>query len=155
MGYHVESSTCMFRSVRYNFKTTAELREAMTRKVVEIEGNITEREARLERPREDFQIDAERLAQLVIRYQRDDNSNFTSYNNQGDPQGRVVPAGVIANIIHEREMIDSERDQIRKMELILRNIRETEPYVEPRSGEHRTRPCIHQLTDDELEYLGF
>ncbi|WNG50909.1 hypothetical protein F0U60_47355 [Archangium minus] len=62
---------------------------------------------------------------------------------------------MIANLIREREMIDSERGQIRKMELILRNLPDTELYNDPKTGEVKSRQPLHELTDEELEFLGF
>lgn len=157
MGHFVDDSSNLFRSVEYNTKTTAEIREAMQKKVVEIKKLSQEREVRIQKIRDEYQIDAERLANLVIQFQKND-SGFVSYNNQnqsGSEAPRLIPAGVIANIISEREMIDSERDQLRKLELVLRNLRDTEYYTSPRTGEVLTRLCLHELTDKELEYLGF
>lgn len=155
MGHRVDRPADMFDSVRYNIKTTPEIRAAMQRKVKEIASNIEEREARMRRIREEYQIDAERLAALVIQFQNND-SGFVSYQAQGDSKHAVVvPAGVIANIIREREMIDSERGQIRKMELILRNIPDMELYNDLKTGEVKSRQPLHKLTDEELEFLGF
>lgn len=155
MGHYIEDPDTLFSSVRYRTKTSPELREAMQKKVNELRGYISDRDQRIRKIREEFQIDAERLAQLLLQFQKN-NTGFVSYNAQGsDGRSVVVPAGVIANLIQEQQMIDSEREQIRKLELILRNLRDTEPYAEPRTGEVRTRPCLHQLTDNELEFLGF
>ena len=155
MGHHVDRPADMFDSVRYNIKTTPEIRAAMQKKVKEITSNIEEREARMRRIREEYQIDAERLATLVMQFQNND-SGFVSYQAQGDSKrDLVVPAGVIANIIREREMIDSEGGQIRKMELILRNIPDMELYNDQKTGEVKSRQPLHRLTDDELEFLGF
>ncbi|WP_163996398.1 hypothetical protein [Pyxidicoccus caerfyrddinensis] len=155
MGYRVEKPTELFESVRYNTKTTPELREAMKKKVLEIAARIEDREGRMKRIRDEYEIDSERLAALVIQFQNRD-SDFVSYQAQGGAsRDTVVPAGVIANIIREREMIDSERGQIRKLELVLRNLPETELYNDPRTGEVRSRQPLHQLSDDELEFLGF
>ncbi|MDC0716176.1 hypothetical protein [Nannocystis bainbridge] len=155
MGHRVDRPADMFDSVRYNIKTTPEIRAAMQKKVKEIASNIEEREARMRRIREEYQIDAERLATLVIQFQNND-SGFVSYQAQGDSKHDVVvPAGVIANIIREREMIDSERGQIRKMELILRNIPDMELYNDLTTGEVKSRQPLHKLSDEELEFLGY
>lgn len=153
MGYRVNSQD-LFEDVIYNKKTTAELREAMARKVISLGQSIVTREQRMTKLRDEYAIGAERLADLILRFKNEGHSQ-TSYDNQGDPNAPVIPAGVIANIVREREMIDMERGQLRKMELILRNIKDTEPYIDDQSGEHRERPCIHTLSDHELEYLGF
>lgn len=155
MGYQIERPSELFESVRYNTKTTPELREAMQKKVKELTARIQDREARMKRIRDEYQIDAERLANLVMQF-KNKGSEFVSYQSQGGAsRDTVVPAGVIANIIREREMIDSERGQIRKLELVLRNIPDTELYNDPKTGEVKSRQPLHQLTDDELEYLGF
>ena len=52
-------------------------------------------------------------------------------------------------------MIDSERGQIRKMELILRNIPDMELYNDLKTGEVKSRQPLHKLTDEELEFLGY
>ena len=150
MGYAVQRT--LFEDVRYNTKTTPEVREAMVRKVEAIRALIAEREVRIERVRDEHSIDAEQLAILVMRYKKD--AQFVSYERQGtgrDP----VPAGVIANLVREQEMIDSEQHQIWKLELVLRNLRDEEMYLEPRTGQVKVRPSLHQLDDQELEYLGF
>jgi len=125
----------------------------MTRKVEEVRGLSKAREERIVKLRADYEIDAELLAQLVMQFQRNQNDNLTNYNSQ--PGKQLIPAGVIANIIREQEMIDNERKQLRKMELVLRNLRDTELYQTRDTGETRERRCVHFLTDDELEYLGF
>lgn len=153
MGYRAHSQD-LFEDVIYNKKTTQELREAMARKVVSLGEAVVMREGRMTKLRDEYAIGAERLADLILRFKNEGHSQ-TSYDNQGDPNAPVIPAGVIANIVREREMIDMERGQIRKMELILRNIKDTEPYIDDHSGEYRERPCIHTLSDNELEYLGF
>ncbi|WP_338865452.1 hypothetical protein [Myxococcus stipitatus] len=157
MGHYVEQPTEMFESVRYNTKTTPELRGAMQKKVKELGGRIDEREARMRRIRDEYQIDAERLATLVMQFQKKARgSEMVSYQSQGGDSGdALIPAGVIANIIREREMVDSERAQIRKLELVLRNLPDSELYNDPKTGEVKSRQPLHQLTDDELEYLGF
>lgn len=83
---------------------------------------------------------------------KNNSGDFVSYEHQGGPS---VPAGVIANLIQERTMIDTELQQLRKLELVLRNLRDEEPYTHPRTGEVCMRQAIHELDDDELEYLGF
>ena len=102
----------------------------MTRKVEEVRGLSKAREERIVKLRADYEIDAELLAQLVMQFQRNQNDNLTNYNSQPGKQ-------------------------LRKMELVLRNLRDTELYQTRDTGETRERRCVHFLTDDELEYLGF
>ena len=153
MGYRV-SGTDMFDEVIYNIKSSDELRVAMKDKIEVLEASRTRREERMEKLREEYAIGPERLADLLLRFKNEGSSRSTSYDDQ-DPDAPIVPAGVIANLVRERDMLTTERDQRRKLELILRNIKDTEPYVHEETGEVRERPCIHHLTDRELEYLGF
>jgi hypothetical protein len=151
MGYRVEHTDELFQGVLYKTKTSPELREAMTKKVEELQKNMQSREDRIRKIREEYSIDAERLATLVMRF-KDNKNNFTSYEQQDGP---IVPAGVIANLIQERSMIDSELKQTQKLNLVLRNLRDEELYTHPRTGEVCKRQALHELDDDELEYLGF
>lgn len=153
MGHKMNRIDELFSEVSYNKKNSAELRGAMTRKVAELNALSQTREGRILKLREEYEIDAELLARLVMQFQRDEHAGSINYNQQ--PGKTVIPAGVIANIIREQEMIDSEREQLRKLDLVLRNLRDTEVYFATDTGEHRERPCIHTLTDHELVYLGF
>lgn len=156
MGHYVRNASDWFDGVSYNKKTSQELREAMQRKVVSLREHIEQREQRIRRIRAEYAIDADLLARLVIQFQgQNQGGSVVNYNTQGEGRDTLIPAGVIANIIREQEMIDSEHKQIRKLELILRNLRDTEPYNDASTGETRSRSCIHTLGDEELEFLGF
>ena len=150
MGHRVQSNE-LFRGVHYNTKSSQELRVAMTAKVEALRTSCETRDARIMKLRDEYNIDAERLSDLIYRFHNE--SSTRSYYSQGE--GPLVPAGVIANIVREREMISKETGQLQKMELILRNLRYTEPYFNDDTDQHIERPCIHHLTDMELEYLGF
>ncbi|MEO0600658.1 MAG: hypothetical protein AAF211_04425 [Myxococcota bacterium] len=154
MGHAFSNSSRLFLRLTYGTKTTEEVREAMTKKLDVLRTRIDERDERMKRIREQYRIDAERLALLVMRFKED--AEFVSYDRQGAAPGEaLIPAGVIANLVREREMIDAEQDQIDKISLVLRNLRDQEPYVDHETGELRYRACVHDLGDDELEYLGF
>ncbi len=151
MGHRIERADRLFEGVLYKTKTSPELREAMTKKVEDVQQKMQAREERLRKIREEYSIDAERLATLVMRF-KENHSQFKSYEQQ---DGVVVPAGVIANLIQEHSMIDSELEQVRKLKLVLRNLRDEELYTHPTTGEVGKRLALHELDDDELEYLGF
>lgn len=153
MGHKFNYADDMFSSVYFNKKTSEEVRVAMARKLAEVRALSATREVRIMKLREEYEIDAELLAQLVMQFHRNKDEHVTNYNNQ--PGKAIIPAGVIANIIREQEMIDNERKQVRKMELVLRNLRDTELYHTEDTGETKERACIHFLSDAELEYLGF
>ncbi len=152
MGHYVSKVDRMFREVKYQQKTTAELRTALQAKIERIAQLIKDRTSRVERICREFEITDQELTNLVLQY-KDDDEKFISFEAQ--TSSRVVPAGAIANIIQEKKMSKSERSQLRKLELVERNLKETELYAHPQTGEIHTRECIHELSDEELEYLGF
>ena len=152
MGHRIKRIESLLSDVVYNYKSSDVLREAMTKKVGELRARIVERGVRTQKIRDEYSIDAERLAVLLMRFQQND-SGFVSYENQGGES--VVPAGVIASLVREREMIDNEQEQITKLELVLRNLMDTVQFAVHGTGEIKTRPAVHELSDSELEYLGF
>ena len=154
MGYKINDNSRLFSRVTYDQKTSAEIRTAMTAKVATLRSNIEARQQRMLRLRNEYDIDAERLAVLVMQFREADDR--VSYEAQSRSEGQpLIPAGVISNLVREREMIDSEEDQIAKLELVLRNLCETEQFTVEATGEVKTRPCVHELSDFELEFLGF
>ncbi|MEO1269478.1 MAG: hypothetical protein AAFX99_15430 [Myxococcota bacterium] len=153
MGHMINNIERMFRGVSYCTKTTQDVRIAMENKVEHLARSIDERNVRVTRLCEEHTIQPTRLADLILQYQNSDSDVVSYQRAQGHEH--VIPAGVIANIIREKEMIESEREQAHKLRLILRNLCETDMYTSPDTGQVATRVCIHTLTDSELEYLGF
>jgi hypothetical protein len=151
MGHRISRVQSLFDGVVYRQKSTAELRVAMTAKVAELRLRIADRELRTQKIRTEYAIDAEQLAVLLMRFQQE-SSGSISYAKQG---ANVVPAGVIANLVREREMIDNEQEQIDKLELVQRNLLDEVQFAVHGTGEIKTRPAVHELDDEELEYLGF
>ena len=154
----------MFRGVSYNKFTSAALRAAMERKVQNVKAKIEERKVRIAKIREENSITDAMLSDMVIQYMQDQQrgQQRVSYSNSAQPNPQkkqedgtvVVPAGVIANIITEKGLIESESSEVKKMTLILRNLRDTLPHVGD-NGLLVERPAVHTLTDEEIEYLGF
>ncbi|MEN0067075.1 MAG: hypothetical protein AAGA48_33400 [Myxococcota bacterium] len=94
MGHMVSKPSRMFHCVTYGTKTTAEVRDAMSAKIELLRARVVERDERMKRVRNEYQIDAERLAILVMRYQED--TEFVSYDRQGAGDDEtLIPAGVI------------------------------------------------------------
>ena len=151
MGHRVSGIENWFNDVVYRFKTSAELRKAMSAKVETLEARRTEREGRMQRIRDEYNIDAEKLAVLLMRFKK--TSGTVSYDNQGE--GDLIPAGVIANLVREREMIDNELQQVKKLKLVQRNLKDEVQFAVEGTGEIKTKPAVHELDDEELEYLGF
>lgn len=151
MGHRINRIQNLFCDVVYRFKTSEELRVAMTAKVSQLKARIADREQRTLKIRAEYAIDAEQLAVLLMRFQQE-GSGSISYEKQG---ANPVPAGVIANLVREREMIDNEQEQIDKLELVQRNLIDEVQFAVHGTGEIKTRPAVHELDDEELTYLGF
>ena len=153
MGHYVDDLDRMFRNNVYQQKTTVEIREALERKLDRIGELLSERSKRIDEICRTFEISDSELTNLVLKHQ-EQGASFTSFESQSD-RSKAVPAGAIANIVQEKKMIESEKSQLGKIEMVLRNLQETEYYNHPESGALETRESIHRLSDLELEYLGF
>jgi len=155
----------MFRGVQYNKFTSGQIREAMNRKVEAVRAKIEERRGRIDKITRENEITPEALSDLIVQYSQDQrrgggikmsysipNSNTSSGKQTKET---VVPAGVIANLVTEKELITSETAEVKRLDLILRNLKDDQPFVDEKTGELRSRAVIHTLDDSEIEYLGF
>jgi hypothetical protein len=155
----------MFRGVQYNKFTSGQIREAMNRKVEAVRAKIEERRGRIDKITRENEITPEALSDLIVQYSQDQrrgggakmsysipNSNTSSGNRTKET---VVPAGVIANLVTEKELVTSETAEVKRLDLILRNLKDDQPFVDEKTGELRSRAVIHTLDDAEIEYLGF
>lgn len=159
----------MFRGVRYNKFTSPQVREAMTRKAEAVRAKIEERRGRIEKITRENEITPEALSDLIVQYTQDQRRGSSSHkmsysipnsvSNSGSsgnqPKETIVPAGVIANLVTEKELISSETAEVKRLDLILRNLKDTEPFVDATTGELRQHALVHTLDDTDIEYLGF
>lgn len=155
----------MFRGVSYNKFTSPQVREAMTRKGEAVRAKIEERRGRIEKITRENEITPEALSDLIVQYTQDQRRGSSSHKmsysipNSGSsglqPKETVVPAGVIANLVTEKELISSETAEVKRLDLILRNLKDTEPFVDATTGELRQHALVHRLDDTDIEYLGF
>ena len=159
----------MFTGVNYRKFPTSTIRRQMESKVKAVEAKIQERGERLARIYKENDITPDRLGDILVQYHQDQNrgQSRNSYAisagptvGGGDPSNpteakeTLVPAGVIANIVTEKQLVAQEKDEVRKMNTILRNLNDTEYAVHPQNGDTISRAAVHTLTDDEIEYLG-
>jgi len=161
-------SHSLLRHVNYNEKTSAELRPQLQLKSTELQSSIKVREGRIVRLRDEHKISAEEMAHLLVMHHnaqknRQQVQTMSMALGGGDENGassmghseRHVPAGAVANIAQEHQMIASERAQLRKINLILRNLQDEVFFYHPESGVTLKRTAVHKLDDSDLEYLGF
>jgi len=154
----------MFRGVSYNKFTTAVLRTAMTKKVAAVTAKIAERRTRVIKLMKEFKITDAVMGDLIIQYMNDQKRGQArmSYSNsvaatpaKPSTDEVTVPAGTIANLITEKGLIDSESGEVKRLNLIVRNLKDKEPVLDTKTHKLIQRAAVHTLTDDEIEYLGF
>ena len=172
----------MFHGVSYNKFTTQTVREKMTAKIAFLIAKVEERRGRVSKIMLEHKITPEALSDVVIQYMKDQKTGSIARNsyvgNTHSPEVRfspvpgtpdalhvmetgklevrevLVPAGVVANIVREKELMESETEETHRMGLIVRNLKDTEPFINPTTYEVIQRHVVHTLSDDEIEYLG-
>jgi hypothetical protein len=153
----------MFHNVTYNQFTSPQLREAMIKKVAAVRAKIEERQGRIKKIQADNGITSEMATDLVLQYMQDQQRGVQkmSYSNSAQPVGAktpqevIIPAGVIANIVTEKSLIETENMEAKRLDLIIRNLKDEVFYNHPDTGLVCKRQAIHTLSDADIEYLGF
>lgn len=138
-------------------KSAAEIIEKMRTKIDKVKDKIEERQRRLADLRREHAIDDAALIQLLTAARKNVNAQSYSYtsNVSATSRGmeeRTIGAGVVNNLLTENDFIESERDAVKRMEMIVRNLKPIPHYAS--SG----TPLPEQefeLGQEELEYLGF
>ena len=156
----------MFRGVTYNRFATTVVREKMSAKILALQGKVEERRGRVHKLMAEHHITSEMLSDMVIQYMKDQERGQSRMNYSNSvaaattgPDLRsktevVVPAGAVSNIVTEKNLIESETEEAKRLVLIVRNLRDTLPAVDEKTGGLVEKSVIHTLTDDEIEYLG-
>ena len=165
---HPGGTEDMFESFTYE-KPSVEIKEKAKAKIADLEDKIKDREARVARIRQEYGITDQALVDILTQArsaQRDNRTSFTYKTSLGNgvttaqtaqgPEERTIAAGTINNLLTENDFIEAERKQVKRLQLIVRNLKDLpDPNVRVVSpGE--TRPLRGpSLREDELEYLGF
>jgi hypothetical protein len=133
----------MFQDIKF-FKTGNEIAEKARARLVVIAAKIAEREARMAEVCSQYSLSAADL--FALAQSAGEHAGTGGYRggygggNAYKAPVRDLPAGVVSSLITESEQVESERQQIRTLELLARNI---DPNAE------------HEISFAELEYLGF
>lgn len=143
---------------------TSTLKTAIKNKIKQIQAKLIEREARVAELMKSYKITQAALADLIQQHaaaaSRNSISN-ASYSTRvaasgSDDQQRyeevVVPAGVVANILVERQTRDDERRQIDDLIVLYSSTADTVDEVV--NGVLVRHDAVHVLTTDERRYLG-
>lgn len=157
----------MFSGVSYNQITTEDLLPLLVAKIKAVTAKIAERHTRVAKIMKDNKITDAALADMLVQYMKDQSEaahkrqQTYSIGNapvRSGPGGRgialSIPAGVVSNLVTEKEYIESEGEELNKLNLVRRNLRTSVHAFHPQTGATISRLAIHTLSDAELEYLG-
>lgn len=140
-------------------KSVTEIQAAIDAKLVRIRAKIKEREGRIINLRDTYGITDQDMIQLLSQAAQDAISNSrimsTTYsvNSGKDGETKIIGAGVVQNLTTEQALIEQEKDQIERLEMIRRNIRPI-PHFSSMSGTPWTQESF-DLSYSDLEFLGF
>jgi len=143
-------------------KTVDEIRQAMEAKAKSVRAKIAERQGRIARLREEYEIDDAALAQLFMAARRQANANAMRFSystsnksaTSGDDrmEEREIGAGVVNNLLTENDHVASEQADLKRLELVSRNL---DSLARITDGGVQWTQTRFQLSHEELEYLGF
>ena len=142
-------------------KSAEDIRIAAARKSVFLESKITERKNRVSQLRKEYNISDADLIQLLTEARRDLEARTSrmsySISNAGvagaaGDDSRIIGAGVVSNILTESDQIEAEKDQVKRLGLIIRNLKPIPRFAEG-TGAPLPEEEFH-VNFADLEYLG-
>lgn len=170
---HAHNINHMFQGLTFE-KTAKEIVDKAKAKITRLRGKIEERQERVKRLRAEHEIDDGALIELLTQARnamtRRENVMSYSYSNRSvaaganasGPQERQIGAGVVNHLLTESDFIEAEKEQIKRLDLIAKNLRSipdrslsTMPVGITQVGDDTRPPLTFQLSYEELEYLGF
>ncbi len=140
-------------------KSSEEILAKAAVKAESLAAKIAEREGRIVRIRKEFDISDQDMINLLSQAAQDALSNARiattmSYNLAGqDGDTRIVAAGVVQNLLTERQLIEQEKDHVEKLKMITRNLRPLVAYA-TQTGE-KYEVDTFTLTEADIDFLGF
>lgn len=156
---HAQNLDHMFGHLSFK-KTATEIVGAATAKVATVKAKIEERQKRINDLRKEYGIDDAALVQLLTAARKQSQSmqfTYSSVSNAqvggGKMEEKTIGAGVVNNLLTENDFIEGERDQVKALERIIRNLKPIPQYA---TGNGLALPDAgFTLSTDELDYLGF
>lgn len=151
------SSRTVLHSLSFS-KSSAEIKDKATAKILLLVAKITEREGRVARLRNEFEISDADLIKLLSQAASDATSNVRvattmSYNIGSNDNVRVVAAGVVQNLLTEQQLIEQERDLVVKLQMVIRNLRPVVHYAQDTGARYEVD--AFPLSESDLDFLGF
>ena len=149
------------RSVLHNLsfeKSSSEIKEKATAKIASLGAKIKEREGRIARLRKEFDISDQDMIKILSQAAQGALSNASvattmSYNIGNQDEVRVVAAGVVQNLITERQLIEQEQALVEKLQLVFRNLRPITHHATNTGVAYEVDTFT--LSEADLDFLGF
>lgn len=159
---HAQTIDHMFGSLHYT-KPVAEIREACRKKAEQIRAKVEERQGRLERLRREYDVSDADIIQLLTMARKQARHDLGpvsyTYNKLSSSPGggtrmeeKTIGAGVVNNLLTESDFIEAEREQAKKLDFIIRNLKPIIRFSDTGAPYTQTE---FSLSQDELEFLGF
>jgi hypothetical protein len=147
-------------SYMFNFtyiKSSTEIIGKAKIKVEALRAKITEREQRILKTRKEYDITDAMLVDLLTQARKQNQNNrasnqtysvskTTGSGSQMTEETVTIGAGVVNLLFTEMEFIESEKSEAKRLELIIRNLRDIPDQYDGLG---------HALHESELTYLGF
>lgn len=152
---------------RFNFQRThIEVVEKCKSRADAIRAKVSERQQRVVDLRREHDISDAALIQLLTEARKTQNEQSAkmsyTYGSNAFPdpspdkpevQERTIGAGIVNFLMTESDLIEAEKDQVRRLDLIARNLKPVKTYATG-NGAEIPAPDV-SLTYEELEFLGF
>lgn len=148
----------LLNNVEY-FKTAGEIVEKCRIKIASLSNKIEERKGRIKAIRTEHQIDDAALVELLTAMRKNADQRSFSYSTgpMGDNSGRgseerTIAAGTVNALLTESDFIESEKAQVEKLDLIVRNLKPVRRF----SSDGTELPDAgFNVGHSDLRYLGF
>lgn len=148
----------LFNSIEFR-KSSAQIKTAAAFKAEKVKQKIAEREKRIRELRAEHEIEDSDLIQLLTAARKNAGANQYTYSKMSKSkvgpssmEEKTIGAGVVNNLLSENDYIEAEKDQVKVLERIMRNIKPNPKYSE--DGTELPEQQF-KLTPDELDYLEF
>lgn len=144
-------------------KTSGEIFEKVQVKAEAVKSKIAEREQRIRDLRKAHDISDQDLIQIyaqaaqAAREGQHRNTYSISTNavaaSGSEPEERIIGAGVVQNFLSESGLIETEKEDLKKLESIKRNLRPLVQFSTDTGAQYTDD--FFTLNEEDLEYLGF
>lgn len=132
-------------------KSIPEILTKIQEKIVSVEAKIEERKIREEKIRKEYEITDEDLIRVLSQAANASGSNVQGSYTLSSTTHRVIGAGVVQNLLTERELREQEEASVHRLKLLQRNLAPISIWAET----HWETKNVFRLSEADLEYLGF